>query len=235
MQRFWETAEIAPTDSGWRIVLDGRPVHIPGGTELHLPSRALAQAVAAEWQAAGGRKGGRTSFAELPLTRFAGTGQVRIAPDPEPVVLELARFGEADLLCYRAAEPPALAQRQQRRWQPWLDWTAARHGARLHVATGIVHVAQPPEALAALAAALAAVGPYGLAALGVAVPALGSVVLGLALAEGALTAAEAHALATLDETYQEEFWGSDAQALARRRQIGDDVALAGRFLELLRA
>ncbi|MDA8253768.1 MAG: hypothetical protein M0Z28_31960, partial [Rhodospirillales bacterium] len=85
------------------------------------------------------------------------------------------------------------------------------------------------------AAALAAVGPYGLAALGVAVPALGSVVLGLALAEGALTAAEAHALATLDETYQEEFWGSDAQALARRRQIGDDVALAGRFLELLRA
>jgi chaperone required for assembly of F1-ATPase len=235
MQRFWETAEIEPVAAGWRIVLDGRPVHIPGGAELHLPGRALAAAVAAEWQAAGGRKGGRTSYAELPLTRIAGTGQVRIAPDPEPVVLELARYGETDLLCYRAAQPAALVERQARRWQPWLDWAAARYGARLTVTTGVVHVPQPAEALAALAAALSALGPMGLAALGVAVPALGSLVLGLALAEGALAAAEAHALATLDETFQEEFWGTDEEALARRRRIGEDIAVAAHFLELLRA
>ena len=235
MQRFWDNAEIEPVVAGFRIALDGRPVHIPGGSELQLPTRALAEAVAAEWQAAGGRKGGRTSYADLPLTRIAGTGQVRIAPDPEPVVLELARYAESDLLCYRAADPPALVARQAERWQPWLDWAAARHGARLIVTTGIVHVPQPAESLAALAAALAALGPYALAALGVAVPAMGSLVLGLALADGALAGAEAHALATLDETFQEEFWGTDAEALARRRRIGDDVLVAARFLEMLRA
>lgn len=235
MQRFWESAEIEPIAEGWRVMLDGRPVHIPSGSELQLPGRALAAAVAAEWQAAGGAKGGRTSFADLPLTRIAGTGQVRIAPDPEPMVLELARFGETDLLCYRAAHPPALAALQARQWQPWIDWVAARHGARLNVTQGVMHVAQPPEALAALAAALAGLGPLALAALGVAVPALGSLVLGMALAEGALTAAQAHALATLDETFQEEFWGTDAEALARRRRIGEEVMVAARFLELLRA
>ncbi len=235
MQRFWENARVAPIDGGWRILLDGRAVHLPGGAELRLPHRTLAEAIAAEWQAAGGGRGGQTSFADLPLTRIAGTGQVRIAPDPEPMALELARFGETDLLCYRAAEPPALVARQEAVWQPWLDWLAARHGVRLIVTAGVVPVTQPPEALAMLAAALAALGPFALAALGIAVPALGSAVLGLALAEGAVSAEAAHAAATLDETFQEEFWGTDAEALARRRRIGDDIAVAARFLELLRA
>ena len=235
MQRFWETALVAPIAGGWRILLDGRSVHLPGGAELRLPHPLLAGAIAAEWQAAGGGKDGRTSFADLPLTRIAGTAQVRIAPDPEPMALELVRYGETDLLCYRAAEPPALAARQEAVWQPWLDWLAARHGARLNVTAGVVPVTQPPEALAALAAALAALGPYALAALGIAVPALGSLVLGLALAEGTLTAQAAHAAASLDETFQEEFWGTDAEALARRRRIGEDIAVAARFLELLRA
>jgi chaperone required for assembly of F1-ATPase len=235
MLRFWESAEVEPTPAGFRIALDGKPVRLPGGTELCLPTRKLAEAVAAEWQVAGGRKGGRTSYADLPLTRIAGTGQVRIAPDPEPVVLELARYGESDLLCYRAAAPEALVARQAERWQPWLDWAARHYGARLSVTTGIVHVPQPAEALAALAAALAKLQPLALAALGVAVPALGSLVLGLALAEGALGPAEAYALATLDEAYQEEFWGADAEALARRQRIGEEVAVAARLLELLRA
>jgi chaperone required for assembly of F1-ATPase len=235
MQRFWERAEIVPHGAQWQVLLDGRPVRLPGGGALVIPARPLAEAIAAEWQAAGGGKGGRTSYADLPLTRIAGTGLLRIAPDPEPMVLELARYGGTDLLCYRAAAPPALAARQAACWQPWLDWAAARFGARLAVTEGVVPVGQPPEALAALAAALAGQGPLVLAALGVAVPALGSLVLGLALAEAALTAAEAHALASLDETFQEEFWGSDAEALARRRRIGEEVALAARFVERLRA
>ena len=235
MQRFWHEAAVGRGTSGWQVLLDGRPVRLPGGGELALPGAALAGAIANEWQQAGGGVGGQTSYAELPLTRIAGTGQARIAPDPEPMVLELTRFGETDLLCYRAAAPAALAARQAAHWQPWLDWAASRHGARLAVTTGLVPVGQPPAALAVLAAALAAQGPLGLAALGVAVPALGSLVLGLALAEGALAPQQAHALATLDQTFQEEFWGTDAEALARRRRIGEDVAIAARFLELLRA
>ncbi len=235
MKRFWDNATIATAGGGWQVTLDSKPVRVPGGAPLLLPVRPLALAVAGEWQAAGGSKGGEMSYADLPLTRIAGTGQERIAANPEPVVLELAQYGQSDLLCYRAAAPPVLAERQAAQWQPWLDWSDRRFGAKLAVTTGIVHVPQEPQALAALAGAVASLHPLALAALGVAVPTLGSLVLGLALAGGELDAATAHRLSILDELYQEEFWGADDQALERRVNVADDLAAAARFLELLRA
>jgi chaperone required for assembly of F1-ATPase len=235
MKRFWDIVGIESAPGGWRVMLDGRPMRVPGGAALTLPTEKLAHAVAAEWRAAGGgERGGETSFADLPLTRIAGTGQERIAPDPEPVILELARYGETDLLCYRAANHPALAARQQARWQPWLDWAERRHGAPLRATEGVVHVPQPTESLAALAGAVARHPPPALAALGVAVPALGSLVLALALADGALGAAEAHALSILDEMFQEELWGADDEAVARRANVAADIAAAARVLDLLR-
>lgn len=234
MKRFWDSAATAATDGGFQVVLDGKPMRVPGGAALTMPTERLARAVAAEWQAAGGAKGGETSVSDLPLTRIAGTGQERIAPNPEPVVLELSRYAESDLLCYRAPAPPALARRQHEGWQPWLDWADRRHGARLLVTHGVTHMPQPTAALAALAAAVAGFSPLGLAALGVAVPALGSLVLALALADGALPAAEAHALSILDELFQEEQWGLDDDAAARRQNVADDLAAAGRMLDLLR-
>ena len=234
MKRFWDTAAIRAGDAGWEITLDGKPVRVPGGAPLRAPSAAVARALAEEWQAAGGAKGGEMSYADLPLTRIVGTGQERIAPNPEPVILELARYGQSDLLCYRADQPPALVQRQHAGWQPWLDWAARRHGARLDVTVGVTYVTQPAAALAALAAALARHDALALAALGVAVPVLGSLVLGLALADGALEAPAAHGLATIDETFQEEFWGTDPEVQARRQRIADEVAVAARLLALLR-
>jgi chaperone required for assembly of F1-ATPase len=234
MKRFWDIAATVPTEGGWQILLDGKPMRVPEGGVLTLPTEALAHAVAAEWQDAGGGKGGETSFSDLPLTRIAGTGQARIAPNPEPMVLELARYAESDLLCYRAPAPPALARRQHEAWEPWLDWAAHRHGARLVATQGVTHVAQPTAALAALAGAVAGLTPLALAALGVAVPALGSLVLALAVADGALPAADAHALSILDELFQEEQWRLDDEAAKRRRNVAGDVAAAGRMLELLR-
>ena len=215
-------------------MLDGRPVRLPGGPPLLLGQPALAEAVAAEWQAAGAAKGGEMSFADVPLTRMAGTAQDRVADNREAVLLELARYGGSDLLCYRATDPQPLVQRQRDCWQPWLDWAAQRHGARLQVTSGIMPVAQDPAALALLAQALAAQDPAALAALGVVIPALGSLVLGLALADGALDAAAAHALAVLDETFQEAFWGRDEAAITRRQQVADDLSVAERYLLLSR-
>jgi chaperone required for assembly of F1-ATPase len=234
MKRFWDQVALSEQDAGWQVALDGKPVRLPGGPPLLLPSRSLAEAVAAEWREAGGAKGGEMSYADVPLTRLAGTAQERIAPNPEPVALELARYAESDLLCYRTEHPPVLAARQNQAWQPWLDWAALRHGARLRTTTSLRHVPQDPGALAALAAAVAAQPPHGLAALGVAVPALGSLVLGLALSEGALDAAEAHAIAHLDETAQAEIWGPDEEAETRLRHLGADIAVAARLLALLR-
>ncbi|MCX7381406.1 MAG: chaperone, ATP12 [Alphaproteobacteria bacterium] len=234
MKRFWETAAAAPEGTVWTVRLDGKPLRLPGGGPLAVPSAAIAAAIAAEWQQAGGAKGGEMSYADVPLTRLAGTAQERIVPDPEPIVLEIARYGETDLLCYRADGPAVLAQRQHLLWQPWLDWAAERYAARLAVTEGIVHVAQSPGALANLAAAVAAQGPFALAALGIAVPALGSLVLGLAVADGALEAAAAHELSILDDVFQEELWGSDTEALKRRAGMRADLVTCGRFLALLR-
>lgn len=232
MKRFWDIAEAAQADDGWSVQLDGKPVRVPGGGLLCLPNRMLALAVATEWQLAGGGKGGEMSYEDLPLTRLAGTAQERVAVDPGPVVLDIARYGQTDLLCYRADAPVTLVQRQAEQWQPWLDWAAAELGARLTVTTGIIHVAQDEAALSALALAVARQDAYRLAALGILVPSFGSLVLGLAVAHGRLSANEAHEIATLDERHQAEIWGWDHEAETRMAKVAEDVAASGRFLDL---
>lgn len=235
MKRFWNTAAAMPQEGGgFGVALDGRPVRLPGGAPLRVEAAPLAEALAAEWSAAaGGVRGGEMAPADVPLTRLVGTAQERIAPDPAPVVAGLAKYAETDLLCYRA-DDPRLAELQAREWQPLLDWAALQLDAPLRSTEGVMPIAQDAAALAALRRALAALSPLALAALGVAVPALGSLVLGLALAQGRLDAAEAFRLATLDETFQESFWGVDAEAASRRSRIAEDVALAGRLIDLAR-
>jgi chaperone required for assembly of F1-ATPase len=235
MKRFWDVAAVAPSDEGYAIELDGRPMHLPEGGALRVVSEPLAAAIAAEWQAAGGARGGDMSFADTPLTRLAGTAQERVAPDPWPTIDAIARYGESDMLCYRAEQPEELVRRQTQCWQPWVDWASTTYGAALRVSTGVVPIRQHRDAVAALRKAVAARDPYELAGLGIAVPALGSLVLGLALAEGRLGAATAHRLGALDELYQAELWGEDQEAATRRASVAADIALAARFMELVRA
>jgi len=234
VKRFWEVATFEPSADGFAVLLDGKPMHLPGGGVLRVEAEPLARAIASEWQTAGGEKGGEMSFADTPLTRLAGTAQQRIAPDPAPTVDAIARYAESDLLCYRAERPLELVERQQRVWQPWLDWIAQAYDAPLRVSTGIAYVKQHRGAVATLRQAVAALDVPALAALGVAVPALGSLVLGLALVEQRLDAATAHTLGVLDELFQAEQWGEDVEAVARRAVIAADIALADRFLRLTR-
>ena len=235
MKRFWDSVTIEPSEQEYAILLDRQPMRLPGGTVLRVRGEALALALAAEWQAAGGEKGGEMSFADTPLTRLAGTAQERIAPDPWPIVDAISRYGETDMLCFRAEGPESLVRRQRERWQPWLDWVAHRYDAPLRLGVGVGPVKQHRGSIGALRGAVGGFDAYGLAGLGVAVPALGSLVLGLALAEGELAAEEAHELGALDELYQVEKWGEDAEAAARRASIAEDIAVAARFMALARA
>ncbi|MXP62404.1 chaperone, ATP12 [Roseomonas sp. M0104] len=234
MKRFWDRAAAAPVEGGYTVLLDGRPLRLPGRGGLVLPRAPLAEAIALEWQEAGGAQGGEMRLEEVPLTRVVTTALERMAPDPAPSVAAIAKYGETDLLCYRAQEPP-LAARQAEAWQPLLDWAALQLDAPMRTTTGVMPVAQAPEALAALRAALAELPVLELAALGVAVPALGSVVLGLALARERVDAEEACRLAFLDEAFQQELWGVDEEAVARQEAVVKDVKLAGRLLALARA
>lgn len=234
MKRFWDTASVERTERGHAILLDGKPMRLPGGSRLTVGPMRLAEAIAEEWRTAGGGKGGEMSFNDTPLTRLAGTAQERIAPDPAPTIDAIARYGETDLLCYRAETPQKLVERQHQQWQPWLDWVALRHDATLRVATGVGYIRQHHDSVAALRRAVAALDIDAIAGLGIAVPALGSLVLGLALAAGEIDADTAYTLGALDELFQAEQWGEDHEAADRRTSMLADIVLAARYIDLTR-
>jgi len=226
MKRFYKQVAI---DSG-RVLLDGRALKTPKDTQLVLPTAALADAVADEWRG----QGDEIQPATMPLTRLANAAIDGVAPRRAEVVAEIAAFARHDHLCYRAAEPPELVRRQIEGWNPLLDWAAERLGARLKIASGIASIAQPSETLAALARAVDACDPFVLAGLHVATTITGSLVLGLALAQGRLEVSEAFALSRIDESYQAERWGLDSEAAARAKKLAAELDAAARFMDLAR-
>jgi chaperone required for assembly of F1-ATPase len=234
VKRFWDIASVDRTETGHVILLDGKPMRLPSGSSFLVRPARLARAIAEEWQTAGGTKGGEMSFKDTPLTRLAGTALERISPDPAPTIDAIARYGETDLLCYRAEAPQSLVHRQHQQWQPWLDWAALIYDAPLRVTTGVAYVRQHHDSVAALRRAVAALDTDALAGLGIAVPALGSLVLGLAVAAGELDADTAYALGALDELFQAEQWGDDYEALDRRTSMLADIVLAARYIDLTR-
>lgn len=232
VRRTWREVRVVRQAGGFAVQLDCKPLSLPSGTALVLTTRELAEAVAAEWLSQG--EGEVIRMDDIPLTRLAGTAQERITPDPGPTRAALAAYGRSDLLCYRAAAPEALIRREEALWQPWLDWAAKELNAPLKATRGVMPLRQDPESLAALDRALERSDVPVLAALGVAVPALGSLVLGLALAAARLSAADAIAAAFADEIFQAGIWGEDRVAAAKRAAIGAEVHLAERYLALAR-
>lgn len=230
MKRFYEEAATsASPDGGYSVLLDGKAVKTPKRALLSLPNLALAEAIAKEWQGQCDEIDPRT----MPLTRLAYAAIDVVTPEREAVAEQLLKYSEHDLLCYRAEKPPALAARQAEAWDPLLEWAAETYGARLNIGSGIRHVAQPVEALAALQQAIARYGGFELAALHTATTVTGSLILALALAEEEVSADQAFAAATLDEAFQVEKWGVDAEAEQRRSNLRSELVAAGDFLRLL--
>jgi chaperone required for assembly of F1-ATPase len=147
-KRFWTKAEAEPCEGGFTVRLDGRPVKTPAKAALVVPTQAMAQAIAAEWDA----QSGEVKPATMPVTRAANSAIDKITAQRDEVVEIIAAYGQSDLLCYRAVAPAALIARQAAGWDPVLDWAEAALGARLVVTAGVVHVAQPSDALARLTA-----------------------------------------------------------------------------------
>jgi len=197
---------------------------------LLLPSLAFAEAIAEEWRS----QGERLKPAAMPLTQLANTAIDRVAPDPKPTIDELMGYAGTDLTCYRAEAPASLVEHQRRHWQPLLDDLARRHDVRLSVHPGIIPHPQPPAALATLGRHLAAQPPFILAGLAAATRAMGSLVIGLALAEDQLSPDQAFELSQLDESWQIEQWGEDAEAAARRGALRQEIKDTHRFLTLAR-
>lgn len=229
MKRFWKEVSVAPEGEGYAIQLDGHPVRTPARAPLVVAPRALADAIATEWAA----QGDEVDPHAMPMTGFANAAIDRIAPDTASFVTDLGRYAEADLLCYRADAPAELAARQSEKWDPVLNWAGARFGARFHLGTGILHIPQPDETIAHLRAAVARLDPFRLAALSPLTTISGSLVIALALVDGALDPQVAFDLAHLDELWQVEQWGEDELALKAREARKADFLAATAFLDLL--
>jgi chaperone required for assembly of F1-ATPase len=204
-------------------------VRTPAKAELAVPTRALAEAIAAEWEG----QAERIDAATMPLTRLVNTAIDGVAARMSQVQADIAAFAMSDLVCYRADEPEPLVQRQRQHWDPVLAWAREALGARFEVATGLMPVAQPEQTRAAVAASLEGLDAFRLAALHVMTTLTGSALLALAHARGALTAEAAWAAAHVDEDFQISQWGEDTEAAARRARRWAEMQAASRLLALL--
>ena len=230
MKRFYKQVSIAPVEGGFGVLLDGKSVKTPARNTLVLPTERLAQAIAAEWQG----QGEEVIATTMPLLRLANTAIDGTSANREEVINAILRFGENDLVCYRAHQPPELAARQRAGWDPLLDWVAQRHGARMHVAQGLNHVDQPPETLAALREPLEGLDTFALTGLHVVASVTGSLVLALTVLDDALSGARALELSRIDETYQAEKWGEDAEAAKRATALARELDKAVELIGLAR-
>lgn len=231
-KRFWKSVAVAPLPGGdgHLVTLDGRPLTTPLRRRMVLPARALAGAIAAEWD----DQPEVLAPERLPLTRMANSAIDTVADNRAHVRETIAAHGETDLLCYRAAQPGGLVARQAAAWDPLLDWLARSCGARLRVTTGVMHVSQPQPALAAMRRVLDEADDFELAALHELVTLGGSLVIGLAVARQMDAPESLWSLCRVDEEWQAGLWGRDpeAEALAEDRRAA--FLRAARFLRLSR-
>jgi chaperone required for assembly of F1-ATPase len=210
-KRFYQRATTARDGDAFALRLDDKPVRTPAGRLLAAPTLALAQALAAEWDA----QRDVIDPAKMPLTRLANSIIDGVADRAGPVAAEVEKYLGSDLVCYRAASPRGLVERQARHWDPILDWARQALDARLLLGEGVIHVTQPEPALAAARAAIPN-DPWRLGALHSVTTLTGSALIALALACDRLTADEAWQAAHVDEDWNMEQWGRDELALERR-------------------
>jgi chaperone required for assembly of F1-ATPase len=210
-RRFYQRAGALSTKDGFAVCLDDKPIHTPAQRVLAMPTLALAEAVAAEWQA----QQGLIDPAKMPLTRLANAIIDGVADAPGSVAAEIENYLGSDLLFYRADAPQELRQRQAQHWDVILAWARDGLGADFQLGEGVVHVAQPAAALKAGAAAIPT-DPWRLGAVHVVTTLTGSALIALAILRGVLSADAAWLAAHVDENWNMEQWGKDEMALQRR-------------------
>ena len=228
MKRFFTDVSIKAEGDDYSILLDDRPIKTPAKSPLRLPTKALAEAIADEWD----RQQEKIVPATMPLMQSAATAIDRVRPQREKVIADIAAYGATDLVCYRASHPQNLVVRQAEAWDPLLDWIRVRHDVLLNVGAGISHIQQPPESLEKMTAVVVAQKDMTLAPLYNITALCGSLVVALAVLDGHVTGEEAFDISELDETHVMEFWGTDAEAMTRRKNNKESLLASTRFLQL---
>lgn len=229
MKSFWKQVSTFAEENGWAIRLDERAIRTPARALLVVPTEALANAIAEEWRSLEGEIDPRA----MPLTGLANAAIDRIAPDRQAFASGLAKYGEADLACYRSEWPPELVSRQQASWDELLAWGRRRYDVDFSTTTGLLHVPQPRATIDQLGQAVAELDTFHLAGLSPLVFTGGSLVAALAVLEKTIGAETAWEAVSIDERWQLEQWGGDEEAVAALENRRRDFLTGARFLDLL--
>ncbi len=229
MKRFWKTVDVFENGEGWSVRLDGKPILTPARAIFVVPTKPLADAIAEEWCSVEDQVDPRT----MPLTGLANAAIDRVSADIIAFARGLARYGDADLACYRSEWPPELVERQTKSWDPLLAWGRRRFDVDFSTTAGLMHVPQPPATIAQLEHAVAALDSFQLAGLSPLVTVGGSLLAALALFENAISAESAWQAVSVDERWQLEQWGADPDAQQALDNRQSDFLAGARFLELL--
>jgi chaperone required for assembly of F1-ATPase len=227
-KRVYTSAGVGEADGEYAITLDGKPIRTPSGRQVIVPARAIADAIAAEWNA----QAETIDPLTMPLTRLANSVVEGVVDKVDAVADDIAKYLGSDLLFYRAGHPEALVAREAAHWDPVLFWAADTLGAHFILAEGIVHVRQPETAIAAARAALPA-DAWSIAALHVLTSLTGSALLALALFHGVIDQDQVWAAAHVDEDWNSEKWGVDEEVAARRAARLVDFRAAASILKAL--
>ena len=228
VRRFWHKVRIVENLGGFSITLDDKPVCTPGKRTLVVPNHPLAEALSTEWS----NQSDVVEPGQMPLTRYANRTVDDVILRRAEVIEEVLRYGATDLVCYRATDPPELIERQIVGWHPLIEWIASKFEIRLQIASTILPVAQSQATIDRFRIAVSAFDDFPLTGLHAATAACGSLVIALGLAHGQLNAELAWSLSLLDETYQLERWGQDAEAVNRRARLLTDIKVASQFMVL---
>ena len=235
MKRFWREVSVEADGGNWRVALDGRPIRTQRSAPQLVPTVPLAEALAAEWRAQG-ETIDPAGFVLRDLADYAiDVVGHEVSSGRTDAIARVLAYAETDTLCYRAEPDEPLGIRQRATWEPLLKAAEAHHGVRFERVAGIVHRAQPAETLARLRAALDAHDAFQLAALQTLASLAASLVVALAALEPGADPAALWAIANLEEDWQAEQWGQDAEATALRARRLAEFSAAMRFAGLASA
>lgn len=234
MKRFYKVVSVGEHSNGFSVELDGKPVKTPERETLLVPNRAIADELMREWMA----QEEDIIPDSMPITQIATTLQDRIPKQRKAMEAAVLKYLDTDLICYRAGEPPELAQAQAEAWDEWTEWAAMEFGMPLKTTTALQAVTQDSVIHQKLAERVENMDDARFTILQIVVPLCGSVILGLAFVEGVNTADKVFAAATIEEThkaalYNEEKYGADPAQEKRFDSMKRDLGSAEKFLSLL--
>ena len=214
MKKFYKNAHMEFLGDCYQILLDGKAIKTRGKCDLHLPTAILAEKIAAEWQ----NQGDVIKPETMPLMSLSCTAIDSVMGQKDLVVSNLASYGNSDLTCYMAEYPAILIEKQNQAWQPLHQWINNKYGIKLIVTAGVIHVVQDNDCLEKFINIIAKFDAFKLTALHELITLSGSIVIALAVVDGQISAKDGFLRSIIDDIYQAETWGKDADADARNER-----------------